>query len=188
MVPAQAWRGPHRAGPLGASWEKAGLQDRSEGVIGPPSRPWRDERVDRAGIVQTGLTGSAEARAGLPRSYWSCPSEGQSDPGLKQHPRLRPFGITTRRSGRRSRNAKQTHGLRAPPGRSAPPRPNACERGRAKSRAQSQGTSPCGGGGRRPVGGRFQLAVRWPASLTPPPPTDRYAIASPTEGGSWLWG
>ena len=142
MVPAQAWRGPHRAGPLGASWEKAGLQDRSEGVIGPPSRPWRDERVDRAGIVQTGLTGSAEARAGLPRSYWSCPSEGQPGPGLKQHPRLRPFGITTRRSGRRSRNAKTHHGLRAPPGRSAPPRPVAHSRGRPKSHA----LSPCGRG------------------------------------------
>jgi hypothetical protein len=99
-------------------------------------------RVDRAGIVQTGLTGSAEARAGLPRSYWSCPSEGQPGPGLKQHPRLRPFGITTRRSGRRSRNAKQTHGLRAPPGRSAPPRPVAHSRGRPKSRA----LSPCGRG------------------------------------------
>ncbi|PVM88862.1 hypothetical protein DDF62_13115 [Caulobacter radicis] len=31
-------------------------------------------------------------------------------------------------------------------------------------------TSPSGGGGRRPVGGRFQLSGRWPVSQFLPPP------------------
>ena len=105
----------------------SGRRDRVCSWIDPgPCEPFLDKLAGRQGRDrQTGLTGSAEAAAGSPRGYWSCPSVGQPGPGLKQHPRLRPSGITTRRSGRRSRNAKQTHGPRAPPGRSAPPRPNA---------------------------------------------------------------
>ena len=122
----------------------SGRRDRVCPWIDPgPCEPFLDKLAGRQGRDrQTGLTGSAEAAAGSPRGYWSCPSVGQPGPGLKQHPRLRPSGITTRRSGRRSRNAKQTHGPRAPPGRSAPPRPNACERGSTRTCAQPSRNLP----------------------------------------------
>ena len=79
----------------------------------------RTHRAGRQGRDrQTGLTGSAEAAAGSPRGYWSCPSGGKAGPWVETAPApLAPPRQMMRRSGRRSRNAKQTHG---PPGSARP--------------------------------------------------------------------